>query len=150
MPETDLRAVAAERKRYPSLTESNPRSCLAPYYREWVEKGKKKAGNKKSQQERKDWNMNKFDMMGKDAMNRMDDLMNSSKLNELLHRKDDDDKKKNSILWGLAILGAVAAVAAIAYAVYRFFTPDYLEDFEDDFDDDFDDDFFEDETESEK
>ena len=93
--------------------------------------------------------MNKFDMMGKDAMNRMEDLMNSSKLNELLHRKD-DDKKKNSILWGLAILGAVAAVAAIAYAVYRFFTPDYLEDFEDDFDDDFDDDFFEDETESEK
>jgi len=38
----------------------------------------------------------------------------------------------------------VAAVAGIAYTVYRFFTPDYLEDFEDDFDDDFDDDFFED------
>ena len=38
-----------------------------------------------------------------------------------------------------------AAVAAIAYGVYRFFTPDYLEDFEDDFDDDdFDDDFFDD------
>ena len=36
--------------------------------------------------------------------------------------------------------------AAIAYGVYRFFTPDYLEDFEDDFDDDFDDDFFEDES----
>ena len=40
-------------------------------------------------------------------------------------------------------------VAGIAYAVYRFFTPDYLEDFEDDFDDDFDDDFFEDEEEEE-
>ena len=40
-----------------------------------------------------------------------------------------------------------SAVAAIAYGVYRFFTPDYLEDFEDDFDDDFDDDFFEDEDE---
>ena len=39
------------------------------------------------------------------------------------------------------IIGLVAAVAGIAYAVYRFFTPDYLEDFEDDFDDDFDDDF---------
>ena len=38
-----------------------------------------------------------------------------------------------------------AAVAAIAYAVYRFFTPDYLDDFEDDFEDEFDDDFFEDE-----
>ncbi len=40
----------------------------------------------------------------------------------------------------------VAAVAGIAYAVYRFVTPDYLEDFEDDFDDDFDD-YFEDEDE---
>ena len=45
---------------------------------------------------------------------------------------------------------SVAAVAGIAYAVYRFFTPDYLEDFEDDFDDDFDDDFFEEEEETPK
>ena len=29
--------------------------------------------------------------------------------------------------------------------VYRYLTPDYLEDFEDDFDDDFDDEFFEEE-----
>ena len=37
-----------------------------------------------------------------------------------------------------------AGIAAIAYAVYCFFTPDYLEDFEEDFEDDFDDDFFND------
>ena len=43
----------------------------------------------------------------------------------------------------------LSAVAAIAYAVYSFFTPDYLEDFEEDFDDDFDDDFFDDEDEVE-
>lgn len=41
----------------------------------------------------------------------------------------------------------IAAVAGIAYAVYRFFTPDYLEDFEEDFEDDFDDEFFGDEDE---
>ena len=40
-----------------------------------------------------------------------------------------------------------AAVAGIAYAVYCFVTPDYLEDFEDDFEDDFDDDFFNEEDE---
>jgi len=93
--------------------------------------------------------MNRFDNMGKEAMNRMEEIMNTTRLNEFLHRKE-EDKKKNCILWILAIIGAVAAIAGIAYAVYRFFTPDYLEDFEDDFDDDFDDDFFEDEEESEK
>lgn len=46
------------------------------------------------------------------------------------------------------MIGAVAAVAGIAYAVYRFFAPSYLDEFEDDFDDDeFDDDFFDDEEE---
>ena len=94
--------------------------------------------------------MNKFDTMSKDALSKMEELINASKLNELLHKKEEEDKKKNCILWGLAIIGAVAAVAGIAYAVYRFFTPDYLEDFEDDFDDDFDDDFFEEEEEAPK
>jgi len=92
----------------------------------------------------------RFDAMGKEAMSRVEEIMNSTRLNELLHRKEEEDKKKNCILWVLAIIGAVAAVAAIAYAVYRFFTPDYLEDFEDDFDDDFDDDFFEDEESEDK
>ena len=84
------------------------------------------------------------------AIARVEELMNSSRINELLHKREEDEKKKNCILWVLAIIGAVAAVAGIAYAVYRFFTPDYLEDFEDDFDDDFDDDFFEDEEPEEK
>ena len=35
------------------------------------------------------------------------------------------------------------AIGAIAYGIYKFFTPDYLEDFEDEFDDDFDDYFSE-------
>lgn len=94
--------------------------------------------------------MNKFDLMNKDVMNRMEEIVNSTKLNEFLHRKEEEDKKKNCILWVLAVIGAVAAVAGIAYAVYRFFTPDYLDDFEDDFDDDFDDDFFEDEDAEKK
>ena len=94
--------------------------------------------------------MNKFDLMNKDVMNRMEEIVNSTKLNEFLHRKEEEDKKKNCILWVLAIIGAVAAVAGIAYAVYRFFTPDYLDDFEDDFDDYFDDDFFEDEDAEKK
>ena len=60
-------------------------------------------------------------------------------------KKKEDEKEKNTVLWVLAIIGAVAAVAGIAFAVYRFFSPDYLDDFEDDFEDEFDNDFFEDE-----
>lgn len=79
-------------------------------------------------------------------MNKLEDMIAASKLNELLHKKD-DEKAKNTLLWVLAIVGAVAAIAGIAYAVYKFFTPDYLEDFEEDFEDDFDDDFFGDDDE---
>ena len=73
-------------------------------------------------------------------------MMNMNKIEDLLAslNKKGEEKQKNAILWALAIIGAVAAVAGIAYAVYRFFAPDYLEDFEEDFDDDFDD-YFEDE-----
>lgn len=74
--------------------------------------------------------------------------MNMNKIEELLAalKKSEEDRQKNTVLWVLAIIGAVAAVAGIAYGVYRFFTPDYLEDFEDDLDDDLDD-YFEDEEE---
>ena len=77
--------------------------------------------------------------------NKMEDFLTATKLNELIHKKEIEEKNKNTVLWILAVIGAVAAVAGIAYAVYCFFTPDYLEDFEDDFEDDFDDDFFNDE-----
>ena len=76
-------------------------------------------------------------------MNKIEELIAESKLSEILH-KNEAEKQKNTVIWVLAIIVAVAAVAGIAYAVYRFFTPDYLEDFEDDFDDDFDDYFSED------
>ncbi len=72
-------------------------------------------------------------------MNKLESLVELTKLNELLGKKTEEKKKCNVLLWVLAIVGVVAAVAAIAYAVYRYFTPDYLEDFEDDFEDEFDD-----------
>ena len=113
--------------------------CLTAYFKA-LERGKKrKQGSQKGR-----GHMNRFDAMSKEAMSKLEDMINSSRVNELLHRREQEEKKKNCILWVLAIIGAVAAVAGIAYTVYRFFTPDYLEDFEDDFDDDFDDDFFED------
>jgi len=77
-------------------------------------------------------------------MNKIEEIVSATKLNEIL-KKRDEDKIKKTILWVLAIVGAVVAIGAIAYAVYRFFTPDYLEDFDDDFEDDFEDDYFDEE-----
>ena len=70
-------------------------------------------------------------------MSKVEEFIAETKLNDLLHKKE-AESQKNKVIWVLA------AVAGIAYAVYRFFTPDYLEEFEDDFDDDFDDYFSED------
>ncbi|MDD2979045.1 MAG: hypothetical protein PHN80_03655 [Hespellia sp.] len=78
-------------------------------------------------------------------MSKVEELIAETRLNDLIHKKE-AEKNKNCVLWVLAIIGAVAAVAGIAYAVYCFFTPDYLEDFEEDFDDDFDD-YFNDDDE---
>lgn len=73
---------------------------------------------------------------------KFDDIMNKAKISQLISKNKADEKKKSCILWVLAIIGAVASVAAIAYAVYRHMTPRYLDDFDGDFDyDEFDDDF---------
>ena len=45
-------------------------------------------------------------------------------------------KSKNKALKIFAVLGVIAAVAGIAFAIYRYFKPDYLEDYEDEFEDD--------------
>ena len=39
-------------------------------------------------------------------------------------------------MWVLAVVGVVTVIAAIAYAVYKFVTPDYYEDDDIDFDQD--------------
>ena len=81
----------------------------------------------------------RWDTMGKEALSRVEELMNTSRINELIHKREEDEKKKNCILWVLAIIGAVAAVAGAAYAIYRFVNRDYYDDFEDDFEDLFED-----------
>ena len=46
-----------------------------------------------------------------------------------------EEKKTNPLVIVLAVLGAIAFIAAIAYAVYYFFIPEdseYFEDFDDD------------------
>lgn len=81
-------------------------------------------------------------------MKKIEDLIASNaKLAELLGKKEEPEKKCCRVLvWILAIIGAVAAIAAIAYGVYRYMNPDYLDDFDfDDYDEEYDDDIDDDE-----
>ena len=79
------------------------------------------------------------------ALIKLDELVRSMK------KKEQTNKTRDAVVMALAIIGIIAAVAGIAYAVYRFMAP-VEDDFEDDFDDDFDDDdlivFDEDEDEA--
>ena len=36
----------------------------------------------------------RFDQMGKEALSRVEELMNSSRINELLHKREEDEKKR--------------------------------------------------------
>ena len=50
-----------------------------------------------------------------DAVEKLNELIASSRLNDLFHKKE--EKKKNGVVIALAIIGAIAAVAGIAYLV---------------------------------
>ncbi len=52
-------------------------------------------------------------------MSKIDELIATTKLNDLINKKE-EEKASKTVLWILAVIGAVAAVAAIAYAVYCF------------------------------
>ena len=65
-------------------------------------------------------------------------------IDALLEKRNQPAAKGSGLKTFLAIIGAIAIIAAVVYAIYRFFTPDYLKDLDSDFDDDFDD-FFEEE-----
>lgn len=85
-------------------------------------------------------------------MSKLEEILAASRLNGLLQQEEDEKKTKRCIIGILALIGAVVAIGAIAYAVYRFFIKDDFEDFDDDlyFDDDDLDDFFEEEDEKEE
>lgn len=70
---------------------------------------------------------------------KFEEILSTSKLNDLLKREEKKECNKKVIFTILAVIGIVAVVAGVAYLVYRyFFAVDELEDFEDEYDDDFD------------
>ncbi|MDO4554697.1 MAG: DUF4366 domain-containing protein [Lachnospiraceae bacterium] len=78
-------------------------------------------------------------------MKNLDELISVAKLQDLLNSKKEvivkeDEGKK--VIWALAVIGAIASVVLIAVAVYKYLSPDDI--------DDFDDVFFDDDEEEEK
>ena len=74
-----------------------------------------------------------------------------SKLEELatkvLKKEEAKEKKCNLVICIVGAVLVIAAIAGIAYAIYRFCSKNYLKDFEDDFDDDYEEDFFDEDVE---
>ena len=54
--------------------------------------------------------------------NKIEEVLAASKLNDLIHKKEEEEKQCKTVLIILAVIGTIAAVAAIAYAVYCFLT----------------------------
>jgi hypothetical protein len=68
--------------------------------------------------------------------NRFDDWLNAMKLGEYVHKKGPSEENgKHTVMCILSLIGAAAIIATIAYAIYRYMNPDYLDDFDDDFED---------------
>ena len=59
---------------------------------------------------------------------------------EVLQKKKEKTDMKKLIKGILITVGVLTVICGIAYALYRYFTPDYDDAFDDDFDDAFDDD----------
>lgn len=76
-------------------------------------------------------------------MEKMKNMISATKLGEILEKRD-TAKMKKVLLWTLAIVGVVAAVAAIAYAVYRYVSPNFDGELDEDFIDDLEDNYFDD------
>lgn len=72
--------------------------------------------------------------------NKFEDLLNSMKLNDLLCKKEVAvEKKKNKTLMVVAGISILAAIAAVAFAIYKHCSKKTYDDYEDDYEDAFED-----------
>ena len=75
-------------------------------------------------------------------MNKFEEYLSMAKISDFIHRKEQDEEKKKTVCLVFAIIAGIAAIAAIAFGIYKYLSrEDDVDDFEDDFEDDFDDDF---------
>lgn len=83
-------------------------------------------------------------------MDKFNNMINVSKLNGLIKKQEEKENKKKNVCLILTVIAAVVGVALLAYGLYKYLKPDYLDEFDDnEFDDEFEDDFLDDDDELE-
>lgn len=73
------------------------------------------------------------------------DFLAAMKLNEIVEEKHQKKDIRRIVLTVIAVLGVIALIGAVVYAIISYFRPDYVDGYEDDIDD-YEEDFFEDEV----
>ena len=73
-------------------------------------------------------------------MNKFEEYLSMAKISDFIHRKELEDEKKKTVCLVFAIIAGIAAIAAIAFGIYKYlFREDDVDDFDDDFEDEEDD-----------
>ena len=73
-------------------------------------------------------------------MNKFEEYLSMAKISDFIHHKELEDEKKKTVCLVFAIIAGIAAIAAIAFGIYKYLSrEDDVDDFDDDFEDEEDD-----------
>ena len=73
-------------------------------------------------------------------MNKFEEYLSMAKISDFIHRKELEEEKKKTVCLIFAIIAGIAAIAAIAFGIYKYLSrEDDVDDFDDDFEDEEDD-----------
>ena len=73
-------------------------------------------------------------------MNKFEEYLSMAKISDFIHRKELEEEKKKTVCLVFAIIAGIAAIAAIAFGIYKYLSrEDDVDDFDDDFEDEEDD-----------
>ena len=53
-------------------------------------------------------------------MNKMEELLSLAKISEFMHRQELEEEKKKTVCLVLAIIAGIAAIAGIAFGLYKY------------------------------
>ena len=64
-------------------------------------------------------------------MNKFEEYLSMAKISDFIHRKELEDEKKKTVCLVFAIIAGIAAIAAIAFGIYKYLSrEDDVDDFE--------------------